>query len=116
MSLKRYSILLQNIFVLILLIKTVKPDLPVHCLLKDVTGKWDFTISNDTFSPSLENEDQTSCGHGLPNEVVEISRKEKLVLPNSKKVILDLKENFDLYENGKKVGTWSMIYDQSLLI
>ena len=113
---RKYSILSQFIFVLFLFTNTVKSDLPVHCLLNDVEGKWDFTISENTFDPDLANGDQTSCGHGLPNKVVEVPRSHKNNIPNSRKISLDLKKNFAVMENGAIVGSWSMIYDQSLLI
>jgi C1A family cysteine protease len=99
------------------MINYIKTDLPVHCLLQDVQGLWDFKISQNTFEPNLENEQQTSCGHGLPNKIVKShTAKEKINMPNFIKISLDLRPDFKVYENKIVVGTWSFIYDQSLFI
>jgi C1A family cysteine protease len=105
------------LFLFMLKINYIKTDIPVHCLLKDVQGKWDFKISLNTFEPNLENEQQTSCGHGVPNKFVERSTaKKKIQMPNYTKISIDLRPNFKVYENEIDVGTWSLVYDQSLLI
>jgi C1A family cysteine protease len=93
-----------------------KCDLPVHCLLKDVFGYWEFRISTNFFNPSLSNEDQISCGHGVPNRVISKLDDGDLNIKEYKKLNLNLKENFDVFEENKKVGKWSFVYDQSLII
>jgi C1A family cysteine protease len=99
------------------LINNVKTDLPVHCLLKDVQGKWDFIISDKTFDPNLDNEEETSCGHGLPNKVVSaFQAKQEISFPNFSKLSLELMPDFKVFKGGVQVGSWTLVYDQSLLI
>mmetsp|Transcript_17391 Transcript_17391/g.32765 ORF Transcript_17391/g.32765 Transcript_17391/m.32765 type:complete len:678 (+) Transcript_17391:163-2196(+) len=45
-------------------LKLVNADLPVHCLLQDVAGEWEFTVS-----PPLADGTMPSCGHHIPNTV-----------------------------------------------
>jgi len=108
--------LLQVLFLSILYIDRLRADLPVHCLRSDVIGLWTLKISTRTFTPSLENEMQTSCGHGLPNKVIDLLNDSDLNIPDSKEIHVNLKDDYKIYENGREVGTWSFVYDQSFIL
>ena len=109
--------LIQVLFLLsILFIKRVSADLPVHCLGSDVIGFWTLRISTRTFQPSLENEIQTSCGHGLPNRVIDLENDSDLNIPDYKEIKIELRNDFKILQDGKAAGTWTFVYDQSFIL
>ena len=104
------------IFLIFLSIQYSKTDLPVHCVLNDIKGKWKFSLFKEVFDPSLKDE-KTTCGHGFPNHISEDIGNEdydKSVI--GEELILELRDNFKLYKNNIEVGKWTPIYDQSFLI
>lgn len=106
----------QVLFLSILFVDKIKADLPVHCLRENVIGPWTLRISKKQFSPSLEDEKFTSCGHGFPNKVVNLDNDSDLNIPDYHDVIVDLAKDFKVYEDNKEVGNWSFVYDQSFII
>lgn len=119
-SFKRKNTMLNFIQVLflfsILFIKRVSADLPVHCLHSDVVGLWTLRVSTRTFTPSLENEMQTSCGHGLPNRVIELPNDSDLNIQDYKEIKVELRDDFRILEAGKDAGHWTFVYDQSFIL
>lgn len=107
---------LQVLFLISLIVDKIKSDLPVHCLRKDVVGLWEIKISKRTFTPSLTNEQITSCGHGLPNKVISLKDDSDLIIPDYTDLKLELRDNYKVYENSVQVGTWTFVYDQSFII
>ena len=108
----------SNISLLIIIISLsfINSDLPVHCPLSDTIGKWEFTIDLTTFTPSLKNE-QTTCGHGFPNKIKYTTDDAKETkFPSSTTFIIELRNDYKVYENNKRVGTWTPVFDQSFLI
>jgi len=106
-----------QLFLLILLfIEELNCDLPVHCMRSDVIGIWTLKISKKLFTPSLDNENQTSCGHGFPNKVVDSLNDDDLNIPNFKEIKIELAKDYKIYENKIAVGTWSFVYDQSFIL
>jgi len=85
-------------------------------LRSDVIGFWTLRVSTRTFQPSLENGIQTSCGHGLPNRVIELPNDSDLNIKDYKEIKIELKEDFTISENGKAVGSWTFVYDQSVIL
>jgi hypothetical protein len=59
----KYNILF--LFTIFITIKIIKNDLPVHCVLQDITGEWVFRVSKETYNPKI-NDIKTTCGHGIP--------------------------------------------------
>jgi C1A family cysteine protease len=109
--------LIQVLFLFsILFIKRVSADLPVHCLRSDVLGFWTLRVSTRTFTPSLQNELQTSCGHNLPNRVIDLQNDSDLDIPDYKEIKIELREDFMIFEAGKAAGTWTFVYDQSFIL
>ena len=87
------------IFLIFLSIQYSKTDLPVHCVLNDIKGKWKFSLFKEVFDPSLKDE-KTTCGHGFPNHISEDIGNEdydKSVI--GEELILELRDNFKLYKN-----------------
>ena len=108
--------LLNIIFIIFLTIQYSKSDLPVHCVLDDIKGKWEFSIFKEVFTPSLKDE-KTTCGHGFPNHISEdVGNEDYDTSVIGDKIILELRDNFKLYKNNIEVGRWTPIYDQSFLI
>ena len=109
--------LCSNISLLIIIfsLSFINSDLPVHCPLSDTIGKWEFTVDLTTFTPSLKNE-QTTCGHGFPNTIKYSTDSKETAFPTSRTFILELRNNYKVYENNKRVGTWTPVFDQSFLI
>jgi hypothetical protein len=50
------------LFLFLVMIFTVRCDLPVHCLAKQIQGVWDFYIYPDSSTIQL------SCGHNAPDQ------------------------------------------------
>lgn len=99
-----------------LIFQQIKSDLPVHCIRDDIQGKWEFSIFKEVFDPSLKDE-KTTCGHGFPNHISEeIGDKDYDTSVVGNKIILELKDNYKIYEDNKEVGQWTPVYDQSFLI
>lgn len=91
-----------------------KADLPVHCPAFKIAGDWIFTIDTKTFKPQLNKE--SSCGHGIPDNV-ETSLGEKFYhFSSSTQIRLSLKKDFKVYENEKVVGNWTAIYDEGMIV
>ncbi len=109
-------ILIQVLFLSIFFIQKINSDLPVHCQRSDVVGSWTLKISKNSFTPSLTNQVQTSCGHGLPNRVVELSDDSDLNIPNYFEIKVKLNGDNKILENGVSVGTWTFVYDQSFIL
>ena len=108
--------ILNLIFILLLTIPYSKTDLPVHCVLDDIKGKWEFSIFKEVFDASLKDE-KTTCGHGFPNHISEdVGNEDYDTSVIGDKFILELRDNFKLYNNNIEVGRWTPIYDQSFLI
>ena len=108
--------LLNIILIIFLTIQYSKSDLPVHCVLDDIKGKWEFSIFKEVFTPSLKDE-KTTCGHGFPNHISEdVGNEDYDTSVIGDKIILELRDNFKLYKNNIEVGRWTPIYDQSFLI
>jgi len=82
----------------------------------DVVGFWTLKISTKKFTPSLANEMETSCGHGLPNKVVDLSDDSDLIIPKYEEKKIMLGKDYKIYENDKEVGLWSFVYDQSFIL
>lgn len=106
-----------SIVLLLLFVSYTKEDIPVHCVLSDIVGSWKFIIDEHTFSPSLKDE-QTTCGHGFPNKVIYGENEqdgESVIVPGDI-MYMDIASDYKIYENGKEVGHWTPVYDQSFLI
>lgn len=105
------------IILVLIAIAEVRSDLPVHCLASDIEGEWEFTISREKFNPSLK-EYETTCGHGFPNTITQIigDKDNDDQIPFARKITIELRKDYHVYKNNKIVGTWTPIFDQSLLI
>jgi cathepsin C len=100
---------------LFLCLSITKCDLPVHCLLEDVVGKWMFRVSNEKFNPVL-NDLKTSCGHKIPNNIdVPVGNSDFSFIKYSD-FELELKADHKVYHDDREAGTWTLVYDQSMLL
>jgi C1A family cysteine protease len=93
----------------------VKGDLPVHCLVSDIEGDWIIRINKEKFNPSL-NDEKTTCNHGFPNIVDNTVGDKDSNFDNFYEINLTLDKSYTVYEDGKKVGHWTPVYDQSFVI
>ena len=105
-----------NILLTFLLFSFIYCDIPVHCEANDIYGDWTIYIYKEKFDPSLTDV-KTTCGHGFPNKIsVNIGDKDDYPEGKRKTLKINLSDDFKVYKNGKKVGKWTMIYDQGILI
>ena len=105
-----------NILLAFILFSNIYCDIPVHCEANDIYGDWTIYIYNKKFDPSLT-DIKTTCGHGFPNKVtLNIGDVDDYPEGKTKKLKINLSDDFNVYKNGKKVGNWTMIYDQGMLI
>lgn len=79
-------------------------DLPVHCLRHQIAGEWEFTLTKSKSK-------RASCGHLKPDSE---ERQPSVDFINTlettkKKFVL---QDPDVVKDGKKVGTWTMVYDE----
>lgn len=112
----------------LLLASTVKADQPVHCLLENVKGTWDFTVHNEMQTVNLLETKQV-CTHNVPNGFQVITPDYKFTFGDDKQTT---KYRFKLGEDYKLTGakctpegncdgqdltgTYSTVYDQGLRI
>ena len=107
---------LYIVLIIFILIISTKSDVPVHCTSDQSFGKWRFHIYDKLFKPDIFNEKST-CGHGYPGKKLsEIGEKTEIPLNIIKTYELELKNDFNVYENGEKVGKWTNVYDQSFIV
>ena len=105
-----------QIISLIIIFQFINSDIPVHCTSDKIAGKWKFYLYDGFFTPKI-NDYRTTCNHGIPGKVFEDVGFKKNIPENVfEELILDLKIDFNVYQNNKKVGTWTSVYDQSFLI
>eukprot|EP00347_Sterkiella_histriomuscorum_P015978 403354969 len=99
----------------------VLADQPVHCLREQILGKWEFFITNDAQKVDILNSD-TVCTHKLPNRLQIVKEGAQFSFPDSTytKYEANLKDQdheAELKVNGQVIkATWSMLYDQGLII
>ena len=88
----------------------VEADIPVHCLHRQVVGKWIFRMGSN------DHDDTLTCGHKLPDSVMTmVDNRIRFKNPNFKvshdyKITLS-EPNIATDAKGNK-GTWTMIYDE----
>ena len=101
--------------ILLGLLVGVAGDLPVHCTYKQIEGNWVFTLNSETFKPSLQ-DSQTYCGHGQPDQVLNIkpSKVFSFEKPLEEEVTLSEPNTATSSTYGK--GTWTMVYDEGFLV
>lgn len=97
---------------LFFLITTIKCDLPVHCLAKNIAGKWKFFLSNSysTFQ---------QCGHEHPDKNTDHIFKDyevNLKISETSELLLELPNSILSPTDKKNIGTWTMIYDEGFEI
>lgn len=115
---QKFSMSLNILFIIVFVIcylHHVKGDLPVHCLVEDVTGEWVIRINKDTFDAFADNL-KTTCGHGLPNKVDTSQGPKSYHFDQFSDINIRLDKNYKVYENSQEVGRWTPVYDQSFYI
>jgi C1A family cysteine protease len=90
-------------------------DLQVHCVKEYIIGQWMFRVEKETFNPSLNNL-KTTCGHGFPNSIEVPIGDTDFSFANYADFQLEVKDDHKLYHDGKAVGEWTLIYDQSIFM
>ena len=89
------------------LVENVKADLPVHCLARDVAGKWTLFLDSNLQST------EPKCGHSRPDRntdhVEEIEKAKNSDIPTQYELQLP---NIVLDSKGNEVGKWTMVYDE----
>jgi len=97
-------------------ISNINCDIPVHCKREKIQGDWSFRINNQVFQPTLSNI-ETTCGHGFPDKIEKNIGDVDFFFPKYQKIIhIVLSEDYKVYENGKKVGKWTPVYDEGFIL
>lgn len=117
---KQITILFSNFLFLFMVVtlffSNVKSDIPVHCLVEQTHGEWIFKIHSDIFNASLK-DPRTHCGHGFPNKVVNtVGDTDNFPDDNYKEINLKMSDDYNVYENGNKVGNWTPVYDEGFIL
>jgi len=127
---------MQSLSALVLIagLQVSKADLPVHCLLQDVAGEWDFMVGPAQAPAFPDMKDaMPQCGHHIPNQVVSmLTADPKKEVPTDKmetfriKLTEEIKTspirhlNVEGGENSSskaagnlgKDGYWTMVFDE----
>jgi len=120
--------------VLIAGLRLSEADLPVHCLLQDVTGEWDFMVGPAQAPAYPDMKDaMPQCGHHIPNQVVSMLEADpNMEVPTDKMETFRIKltdqiktspfrhlnveggENSSSKAAGNlgKDGYWTMVFDE----
>lgn len=106
---------LKNLLLILVLLAFSKCDLPVHCVKEDIIGEWVFRINKDKFHPLLNNA-KTACGHSIPNSPEAPEQEPSFSFKSYIDIVLDIRPDHSVYKNGKHVGHWTSIYDQSIYL
>lgn len=90
----------------------VAADLPVHCVHRDILGKWEFRLG------SADGDNSATCGHGVPDRVMTMVHRN--VSPSSPRFAVKrtlevelLNPNVAVGPGGRR-GTWTAIYDEGI--
>ena len=68
------------------------------------------------FIPSLENDMETSCGHGFPNKISDLLDDSDINIPKFEEKMIMLRKDYKIYEDQTHVRTWSFVYGQSNIL
>lgn len=105
---------LFTIFILILNFSLIHSDIPVHCYLLDIVGKWEITFEENFFKPNLF-DSKTYCHHSIPNK--EEKQKIDYSIPKNTTYIIELTvENEIMDSNKNKIGTFTLVYDEGMIL
>ena len=95
-----------------------KADLPIHCIKSQVIGKWKFSLGPAVKPASLKD---ARCGYLAPSGALDAMQN----TPDSNfKVKETIEVRLDKYNkiydpsrsSSKRVGTWTMMYDEGMII
>jgi hypothetical protein len=107
---------LNKLFILLLIfLKHVLSDLPVHCKKEKIEGLWTFRISNDKFNADLR-DSRVSCSHGLPDRVDTQVGDIDYKFDNYRDTEVLLSNDYKVYEGNQVVGNWTPIYDEAFIV
>lgn len=113
---KNRNLSLLCIISLLSLLTFVKSDLPVHCKKEQISGDWVFRIEKVVFNPKLLDE-KTTCGHGYPDRIETTVGDVDFSFDSFEDVEVHLNSDYSVSDsNGKKVGTWTTIYDEAFVV
>lgn len=123
------SMPLQHAMRLLLpLVQIASADLPLHCLMQDVSGRWDFHIGPAVPVPHADMLSAIpSCGHHVPNNVVDMIKIKEGDVVHGEQEVLKLKLTEDIVsepdrhlkvevEGDDGQGNWTMVFDEGMEI
>jgi len=128
MSTFEFMPLQQAMLLLLLWVQIASADLPLHCLMQDVSGRWDFHIGPAVPVPHTDMLNAIpSCGHHLPNNVVDMVKIQEGDIVHDEQEVLKLKLTEDIVseperhlkvevEGDTAQGNWTMVFDEGMEI
>ena len=96
----------------------VKADQPVHCLVDNAMGEWEFHVSAEQKNVDLFKTNEV-CSHMKPNHVQIVNADHEWNFAKESTWKVTLGQNYQVTAtNGSQssVGTWSTIYDQAMRV
>jgi len=106
----KYEVKKLLVLIWLLAVGTVRSDLPVHCLAKDIRGEWVLLRSTDL------RDSQQECGHQHPDKNTDHIFDKVTSYLGSKTVTVYLELPNIVMIDETKVGHWSMVYDEGFEI
>eukprot|EP01017_Pseudomicrothorax_dubius_P028202 TRINITY_DN3336_c0_g3_i3.p1 TRINITY_DN3336_c0_g3~~TRINITY_DN3336_c0_g3_i3.p1 ORF type:complete len:484 (+),score=93.76 TRINITY_DN3336_c0_g3_i3:60-1511(+) len=85
-----------------------RADLPVHCLKRNIVGRWTFDLG-----PPVREDIKSgrSCGHPIPDTKLGSFRSIEVPFEGERTLEVNLESN-DIARKDSLRGTWTMIYDE----
>jgi len=115
---------MKSLLLLPLLVAPAAADLPVHCLLQDVAGEWNFHVGPPvpTHAPDGGPPVIPACGHHIPNNVLGmLAINRQSVVPGTEVIKVTLTEDVEkspqrrlraVGGEGEQEGAWTMMFDE----
>mmetsp|Transcript_44136 Transcript_44136/g.116669 ORF Transcript_44136/g.116669 Transcript_44136/m.116669 type:complete len:638 (-) Transcript_44136:59-1972(-) len=115
----------QPLLLLAACLRLAAADLPVHCLLQDVAGEWNFHVGPavPTRAPDGGPAVIPTCGHHIPNNVLGmLAINRQSAVPGAEVVKVSLTEDVRAEpqrrlravggKGGQEEGAWTMMFDE----
>ena len=105
---------IKELLIILISLKIMHCDIPVHCKKEQIEGIWTFHISTNHFTPKL-NDQQTACGNSFPNKLFNFSDEYPLKFSSEEIISINLNKDFNIYDsNSNIIGNWTPVFDQGI--